>query len=91
MSRRTLLRGGITSLLVALGGLAGCEGGGGDPLPETGGAGIPGRKGAVSSNMPKAGAAKGARQGAGPGARGAAPQPAPEGAGSGATPAAPKE
>lgn len=53
MRKSYCLRGGILGLSLILGGLAGCESGGGPPLPETGGAGIPGVKGPVSPTMPK--------------------------------------
>jgi hypothetical protein len=94
MSGRTLLHGGIAGLLVALGGLVGCESGGGPPLPETGGAGIPGVRGPVGPNMPKGapGKARPVIQRPGPAGRGApAPTPAPGTPGTGETPAAPKE
>ena len=59
MSTKAWLRAGATGLIVALSGLAGCEGsGGGAPLPDTGGAGIPGVRGPVSSKMPKRAAGK---------------------------------
>jgi hypothetical protein len=54
MRARAWLRCGIAGLILSLGVLAGCEGGGGGPLPPTGGAGIPGVRGPVSSKMPKA-------------------------------------
>ncbi len=91
MSVRIVLPGGIVGLMLVLGYLAGCDGSQGT-APPTGGAGIPGVRGPVSSQMPKAGAGKGARaQGLGPAARRAAPAPAPGTSDSGATPPAQKD
>jgi hypothetical protein len=61
----------ISGILVAVVGLAGCEGGGA-PVPPTGGAGIPTNRGPVSSKMPKgaAGNNKPAAQKPGPPAAG---------------------
>ena len=48
MNARTLVAGGIASLLLALVSQVGCSGGGGgEPLPPTGGAGIPGLKSGI--------------------------------------------
>ncbi len=92
MSARMLLHGRLAGLWLALGGLIGCEGGGGGPRPETGGAGIPGVRGPVAPNMPKGGSkARPAAQG--PAARRAAPAPAPapKQAEGGTPPAAPQQ
>jgi hypothetical protein len=77
MSARTLFHGRLAAMCLALAGLIGCEGGGGEPRPETGGAGIPGVRGPAAPNMPKGGAGKGRPAGQGPAARRAAPAPAP--------------
>jgi hypothetical protein len=75
MTARARLRFGIAGLMVGLVGLAGCEGGGGEPLPETGGAGIPGVRGPVSSKMPQPvpGKAQSVTHGPGPAAPKASP------------------
>jgi hypothetical protein len=75
---RTALRTGIAGLVLGIGSLAGCDGGGGT-APETGGAGIPGVRGPVSSRMPKAVPGKGrVGQKSGPAARNETPAPAPD-------------
>jgi hypothetical protein len=87
MANRKWFHGGIAGLMMALGGLVGCEGGGGEPRPETGGAGIPGLRGPAA---PKGKASN--KVGQGPAARRAAPAPvsAPTG-GETSPPASPKE
>ena len=61
---------GIGGLLVSLVGLAGCGDGGGEPLPPTGGAGIPGVRGPAAPDM-----SKGAPGQASPGTPKANPSP----------------
>jgi hypothetical protein len=56
MNARTLVPGGIASLLLALVSQVGCGGGGGgEPLPPTGGAGIPGLKSGIGPPKGKMG------------------------------------
>ena len=55
MRRTSWLPGGIAGLLMGLGALSGCEGGGGEPLPPTGGAGIPGVRGPAAPPREKGG------------------------------------
>jgi len=86
---RMLLPHRIAGLALAIGCLAGCDGGEGS-APATGGAGIPGVRGPAS---PKTNAfARGSRPGAGPNARRAAPATASptEGAESEKTPSVPQ-
>jgi len=84
--RKWLVYRPFVGLLLGLGVLAGCDGGG-DAGSGTQTAGIPGVRGPAAPNMKKAGAAGKA----GASKAGAKETPKAEGAGGGQTPAAPKE
>ena len=82
MSRNALIHGSIAGLLLGLGPLAGCDGGG-TPSPPAADAKITIHKGPASSILPKGAAGK-----VRPGMKGPGPA-APRGSGGGATPPAP--